>query len=85
MTFKKQRIVENLRCLLQLSKTGDRIMNTKTNEPEFSKLRRIFFPIHSYELKKAIPMGMIFFFILFNYTCLRNIKDSLIVTQNNFK
>ena len=50
-------------------------------EPEFSKLRRIFFPIHSYELKKAIPMGMIFFFILFNYTCLRNIKDSLIVTN----
>ncbi len=26
-------------------------------------------------------MGMIFFFILFNYTCLRNIKDSLIVTN----
>jgi len=25
-------------------------------------------------------MSMIFFFILFNYTCLRNIKDSLIVT-----
>ena len=26
-------------------------------------------------------MGMIFFFILFNYTCLRNVKDSLIVTN----
>lgn len=56
-------------------------MNTTTTEPEFSKLRRIFFPIHQYELKKAVPMGMIFFFILFNYTCLRNIKDSLIVTN----
>lgn len=56
-------------------------MNTVTKEPEFSKFRRIFFPIHRYELKKAIPMGMIFFFILFNYTCLRNIKDSLIVTN----
>lgn len=56
-------------------------MNTTTNEPEFSKIRRIFFPIHRYELKKAIPMGMMFFFILFNYTCLRNIKDSLIVTN----
>jgi AAA family ATP:ADP antiporter len=33
-----------------------------------------------YELKKVLPMSMIFFFILFNYTCLRNIKDSLVVT-----
>ncbi|MDR0351647.1 MAG: NTP/NDP exchange transporter [Puniceicoccales bacterium] len=47
---------------------------------EFSKLRRIFFPLHTYELKKALPMSLIFFCILFNYTCLRNIKDSLIVT-----
>lgn len=56
-------------------------MSVSVKEPEFSTFRRIFFPIHSYELKKAIPMGMIFFFILFNYTCLRNIKDSLIVTN----
>ena len=33
-----------------------------TNEPEFSKFRRIFFPIHRYELKKAIPLISIFFF-----------------------
>ncbi len=26
-------------------------------------------------------MGMIFFFILFNYTCLRNVKDALVVTH----
>lgn len=56
-------------------------MNQVVKEQEFSKLRRIFFPIHRYELKKVIPMGMIFFFILLNYTCLRNIKDSLIVTN----
>ena len=56
-------------------------MSQITTEPEFSKLRRIFFPIHRYELKKVLPMGMIFFFILFNYTCLRNIKDSLVVTS----
>jgi AAA family ATP:ADP antiporter len=47
---------------------------------EFSKWRRIFFPIHSYELKKVMPMSLIFFFILFNYSCLRNIKDALVVT-----
>ena len=40
------------------------------------------FPIHSYEMKKAIPMGFIFFFILFNYTCLRNLKDALVVTNS---
>lgn len=50
------------------------------NGSEFGKLRRIFFPLYTYELKKAIPMGLMFFCILFNYTCLRNIKDSLIVT-----
>ncbi|MDR0418495.1 MAG: NTP/NDP exchange transporter [Puniceicoccales bacterium] len=50
------------------------------NGQEFGKLRRIFFPLYVYELKKAIPMGFMFFCILFNYTCLRNIKDSLIVT-----
>jgi AAA family ATP:ADP antiporter len=53
---------------------------TGGNGQEFGKLRRIFFPLYVYELKKAIPMGFMFFCILFNYTCLRNIKDSLIVT-----
>jgi AAA family ATP:ADP antiporter len=47
---------------------------------EFSKLRRIFFPLHAYELKETLPMSLIFFCILFNYTCLRTIKDSLIIT-----
>ena len=51
------------------------------NGQEFGRLRRIFFPLYTYELKKAIPMGLMFFCILFNYTCLRNIKDSLIVTS----
>jgi AAA family ATP:ADP antiporter len=50
------------------------------NGQEFGRLRRLFFPLYVYELKKAIPMGIMFFCILFNYTCLRNIKDSLIVT-----
>ena len=55
---------------------------TNTNEPQFSKLRRMLFPIQGYEMKKAIPMGFIFFFILFNYTCLRNLKDALVVTNS---
>lgn len=48
----------------------------------FSKLRKILFPIHKFELKKALPMALIFFFVLFNYTCIRNIKDALVVTYS---
>jgi len=47
---------------------------------EFSKWRAFLWPIHSHELKKLIPMLLLFFFILFNYTVLRDTKDTLIVT-----
>jgi AAA family ATP:ADP antiporter len=46
----------------------------------FGKLRRTFWPIHNYELKKLLPMLFMFFFISFNYSVVRNIKDALIVT-----
>merc|ERR1719214_95581 len=32
------------------------------------------------ELKKIVPLGLMFFFILFNYTILRDTKDVLVVT-----
>lgn len=48
---------------------------------EFSRLRGIFFPIYAYELKKIIPLGLILFFALFNHYCLKNLKDSLVVTN----
>lgn len=51
--------------------------NTKT---EFGKVRSILWPIHTYELKKLVPMVLLFFLILFNYTVLRDTKDTLIVT-----
>lgn len=47
---------------------------------KFGKLRRTFWPIHNYELKKLLPMLFMFFFISFNYSVVRNIKDALIVT-----
>lgn len=54
---------------------------TKQDSPkEFGKLRSFFWPIYSYELKKLLPMLLLFFFILFNYTVLRDTKDTLIVT-----
>lgn len=47
---------------------------------EFGKWRAFFWPVHGYELKKLLPMFMMFFFISFNYTILRDTKDTLVVT-----
>ncbi|MCH9620789.1 MAG: ADP,ATP carrier protein 1 [Chlamydiia bacterium] len=52
----------------------------KTEEPAFGKLRSFLWPIHNYELKKLLPMLFLFFCILFNYTVLRDTKDTLIMT-----
>ncbi len=46
----------------------------------FGKWRAFFWPIGRSELKKFIPMLLIFFFITFDYNLLRAFKDSLIVT-----
>lgn len=46
---------------------------------EFGKYRSFFWPIHGYEIKKLLPMFFMFFFISFNYTILRDTKDSLVV------
>ncbi len=48
-------------------------------EPQFSKFRALFWPIHRYELKKFLPMGFMLFCALFNYTIVRDIKDALVV------
>lgn len=48
--------------------------------PAFGKLRSFFWPVHKFELKKLLPMFILFFFINFNYTVLRDTKDALIVT-----
>jgi AAA family ATP:ADP antiporter len=47
---------------------------------KFGKIRSLLWPIHNYELKKLLPMFLIFFFVSFNYTILRDTKDTLIVT-----
>lgn len=54
-------------------------MSSNTQQ-EFGKVRAALWPIHTHELKKFLPMGFIMFFILFNYTILRDTKDVLIVT-----
>ncbi len=46
----------------------------------FSKLRAFLWPIHGHEMPKFLPMGMMMFCVLFNYTTLRTAKDSLVIT-----
>ena len=48
----------------------------------FSPLRRFLWPIHGHELKKFLPLSLMMFFILFNYTILRNTKDTLVITAS---
>jgi AAA family ATP:ADP antiporter len=50
-------------------------------EQKFTRLKAVLWPIHDFELKKFLPMAFMFFCILFNYSMLRSIKDSLIVTS----
>jgi AAA family ATP:ADP antiporter len=46
---------------------------------QFGALRSLLFPVHTHELKRFIPMALMMLLILFNYTVLRNIKDSLVI------
>ncbi len=56
---------------------------TPVGSPEFSQWRRYLWPVHYYELKKLIPMLLIFFFISFDYNVLRTLKDSLLITAKS--
>ena len=56
-------------------------MSQETKQ-EFGKWRKFFWPVHNYELKKLLPMFFLFFFISFNYTILRDTKDTLVVTAS---
>ncbi len=49
---------------------------------EFGKYRAFLWPIKGYEAKKFLPMCLIMFFSIFNYTLLRNSKDALMITQS---
>ncbi|OGN61817.1 MAG: AAA family ATPase [Chlamydiae bacterium RIFCSPHIGHO2_12_FULL_27_8] len=53
---------------------------SETVNKEFGKVRSILWPIYTFELKKILPMLLMFFCISFNYTILRDMKDSLVVT-----
>lgn len=52
---------------------------SENNTKEFTGIRSFIWPIHSYELKKFLPLTLIFFCISFNYSALRNLKDILVL------
>lgn len=49
-----------------------------TTQPEFTGWRAALWPIHNHELKKFLPLAFIMFCILFNYTVLRDMKDTVV-------
>jgi len=50
---------------------------------EFSRWRTFLWPVHHYELKKLIPLLVIFFLISFDYNILRTMKDTLVVSAQD--
>jgi len=56
---------------------------TADQTADFGRWRSFFWPIHRSELKKFVPMLLMYFLISFNYTALRSYKDSLIVTATH--
>lgn len=50
---------------------------------EFSKWRSYIWPVHRFELRKLIPMLLIFFLVSFDYNILHSMKDALVVTAKN--
>ena len=53
---------------------------SKADTQTFGKWRTFFWPIYGHELKKLLPMFLMFFFISFVYSILRNTKDALLIT-----
>src|ERR1700722_9941802 len=47
---------------------------------EFNRWRTYLWPIHRGELRKFLPMLLMFFLLTFDYNVLRTMKDSLVVT-----
>lgn len=46
------------------------------------KIRDFVCPIHRHELAKFIPLQLIIFFICFNYSTLKTLKDSMLITAS---
>lgn len=49
---------------------------------KFGPLRSLFWPIYPSEIRKLFPMIIMLFLICFNYSALRNMKDSIVITAS---
>lgn len=54
-----------------------------SSQPPFSRWRNALWPVHRFELRKLVPMLLIFFLIFFDYNILRIMKDTLVVTAKS--
>lgn len=55
----------------------------KLKTPEFGKWRNYLWPVHHHELRKLIPMLLIFFFTSLDYNIIRTLKDTLVITAQD--
>lgn len=55
----------------------------QTKHKAFGTIRSYVWPIHRFELRKLLPMFIMLFFVCFNYTILRNLKDALVITAKS--
>lgn len=56
---------------------------SQPGDVEFTGWRAYLWPVHNHELKKLIPMLLLFFLITFDYNVLRTMKDALVVTAKS--
>jgi len=66
------------RCLLNIILRKRVFVVGTKQQSEFSGLRAVLWPIHGWELKKFLPMGMMMICILAIYTMVREVKDFLV-------
>ena len=53
------------------------------NSDEFSRIRSYLWPIHNREIKKFLPLLILYALICFNYSLLKAAKDALVITAND--
>lgn len=57
-------------------------MSSQINK-EFSRWRLYLWPIHRWEIKKFVPLLILYALICFNYSLLKAAKDALVITGND--